>query len=121
MGIMVLLGWFGIQFFEIEDWEGNKPIWRLVHYVAYLTVPLNGLLLLLGMLWQQKQGSWFMAAVNMVFLGVLIVLLGAVNIGGDETLSQFGSPIDGAFYGAQVIGLLAACIVPYVQAMPKAR
>ena len=85
-------------------------------------MPLSGLLLLLWMYWQQKQGQLFIVAVNMVFLGVLLVLLDALNHGREYTTNVSpGSPIDGAFYGAQLIGLIAACVVPYVQAMPKTR
>lgn len=121
LSVMVVLFWLGLRIFEVEGWEGYKGIWKSVHLAAYLLLPLTGILLLLWMLRQQKQGVWFTTAVNMVFLGLLIVLLGALNFGRGDTLAQFGSPIDAAFYGAQLIGLLAACIVPYVQAMPKTR
>lgn len=117
----VLMIWFGFKIFSVETWEGYKAIWKSMHVAAYLLLPLSGLLLLLWMLWQQKQGQLFTTAVNMIFLGVLIVLLGALNVNRGYTLEQFGSPIDAAFFGTQVIGLIAAFVAPYVQAMPKTK
>ncbi|WP_421796477.1 hypothetical protein [Haliscomenobacter sp.] len=119
--IMIFLAWSGLQVFEVEDMDRYEAVWKLIHLITYLAMPLMGLLLLLGMLWQQKQGYLFFAAVNMVFLGVFLILLGALNLGEWDTFYPIGFPIDTAFYGAQLIGLLAACIVPYVQAMPKTR
>lgn len=121
LGLVILIFWFGLQIFKLEDWNVHENNWKLVHLTAYLTVPLTGVVLLLWMLWKQQQGRLFTIAVNMVFLGVLLILLGAFNLKDMNAFYQFGSPIDAAFYGAQVIGLLAACIVPYVQAMPKTR
>jgi hypothetical protein len=85
-------------------------------FAIFLVLPTTCILLLIGMLWQQKQGQLLRLAINMVFLGLFFILL----------MSSLGNvvgflPTDITFYGAQLIGLLAACIVPYVQAMPKTR
>jgi len=57
----------------------------------------------------------------MVFLGLVLNLLGALNYydNHNHIWNQIGSPLDPAFYGSQLIGLIAACLVPYVQALPK--
>jgi len=107
---------FAFLFFCILGVLGFLENEIVASFAIFSVLPTTGILLLISMLWQQKQGQLLRLAINMVFLGLFFILLmcSLKNVVGFL-------PTDITFYGAQLIGLLAACIVPYVQAMPKTR
>ncbi len=119
VGIFALLAWFAWSFFGIKDADIIKKYWRMFNTGAYLLMPIAGFIGLVWMQFNKKQYPYFKICINMVFLGIALTLLGALNYGDGVTLSLFGYPIDAAFYGVQLIGLLVACLIPYVQALPK--
>ncbi|HOY21135.1 MAG TPA: hypothetical protein PLC89_27730 [Haliscomenobacter sp.] len=87
----------------------DNILWSLI------ILPSIGLFMLFWLIAIKTKHRHFKIYINMVFLGIAWVLYGAVFL----TSYDPASPDDYHFYGAQLIGLISACLVPHVQALPE--
>ena len=109
LSILVILASFSGVFSYSEN--------IIIYIFCLFLMPCIGLITIV--LFQKLYISFHFFA-NLVFLGVLLTMLTALSIILDDYTSKlFGWPINVASYGTQLIGLLAACLIPYAQAMPK--
>ena len=106
--IVLLLVLYALLFLKILYTSENLKV--------LIFLPIIGLSFLFWMVLRKTKHRHFKIYINMVFLGLAWTLFGAVIL---SRRNDPASPDDFLFYGVQLIGLLAACLVPYVQALPK--
>ena len=95
-----------------------------VNAIVYLLLPIIylGWLLKSSIIKQQLNNTAI--AINGLFIGLLLILVSALYIIVISNLSSisrnnFQPPFTEAFYGIQILGLVAALLTTYVRSLPK--
>lgn len=104
--------------------ELTETIEKNIYNAAYLIIPVLSCLWLLVSVLKKQEIKGFTWATQGVFVGLLLVLIGALFIiyrvkADFNDIESFQPPYDLAFYGVQILGVLGAVLTTYVRTLPK--
>ena len=104
--------------------EPSETIGKNIINTAYLIVPLLSCLWIVVSSFRKQEIKGFNIAVQGLFVGLLLVLVGAFFVIYREKAEfdikeSFPPPYNLAFYGVQVLGVFGAVLTTYVRTLPK--